>query len=190
MAGKHWRNVTPPALPADSSVETVAPSTLVDGTAYVSADRHAMGDDAAYIFVTHNYGATWQKITGGIPAGEFVRAVRPDTANRNIVYAGTNRGIRISCDGGSNWRSFQNNLPAVEVRDIRIQPQFDDLVIATHGRADLGDGRHSRRAAVGMLEPDGTAGHRSASRDRPSLAIATTKETTPILKRNSPAQVY
>ncbi len=134
-AGKHWRNVTPPTLPADSSVETVAPSMLVDGTAYVSADRHAMGDDAAYIFVTHNYGATWQKITGGIPAGEFVRAVRPDTVNRNIVYAGTNRGIRISCDGGSNWRSFQNNLPAVEVRDIRIQPQFDDLVIATHGRA-------------------------------------------------------
>ena len=41
----------------------------------------------------------------------------------------------MSCDGGSNWQSFQNNLPAVEVRDIRIQPHFDDLVIATHGRA-------------------------------------------------------
>ncbi len=133
--GAHWRNVTPPALPADSAVETVAPSPLADGTVYVSADRHAMGDDAAYIFVTHDYGAHWQSVTGGIPAGEYVRAVRPDSANRNIVYAGTNRGIDISCDGGANWQSFQNNLPAVEVRDIRIQPQFDDLVIATHGRA-------------------------------------------------------
>ena len=30
---------------------------------------------------------------------------------------------------------FQGNLPAVEVRDIRFQPHFDDLLIATHGRA-------------------------------------------------------
>jgi len=133
--GARWRNVTPPALPPDSAVETVAPSPLADGTVYISADRHAMGDDAAYVFVTHDYGAHWQSVTSGIPAGEYVRAVRPDSANRNIVYAGTNRGIRISCDGGASWQSFQNNLPAVEVRDIRIQPQFDDLVIATHGRA-------------------------------------------------------
>ena len=131
----HWRNVTPPGLPADSAVETVAPSPLADGTVFVSADRHAMGDDAAYIFVTHDYGAHWQRVANGIPAGQYVRAVRSDTAVANIVYAGTNRGVFISCDGGSNWQSFQNNLPAVEVRDIRIQPQFDDLVIATHGRA-------------------------------------------------------
>ena len=53
---------------------------LRDGTAYVSADRHAMGDDAAYIFVTHDYGAIGRR-SNGIPAGEYVRAVRPDTAN-------------------------------------------------------------------------------------------------------------
>lgn len=131
----HWRNVTPPGLPPDSAVETVAPSPLADGTVFVSADRHAMGDDAPYIFVTHDYGAHWQRMTSGIPTGQYVRAVRPDSTNARIVYAGTNRGVLISCDGGSNWQSFQNNLPAVEVRDIRIQPQFDDLVIATHGRA-------------------------------------------------------
>jgi len=150
--GAHWRNVTPPGLPADSAVETVAPSTLADGTVYVSADRHAMGDDGAYIFVTHNYGATWQHVIGGIPAGQYVRAVRPDTANRNIVYAGTNRGILISCDGGANWQSFQNNLPTVEVRDIRIQPQFDDLVIATHGRAIwvMDDIRAAQQSACGI----------------------------------------
>jgi photosystem II stability/assembly factor-like uncharacterized protein len=131
----HWRNVTPPGLPPDSAVETVAPSPLADGTVFVSADRHAMGDDAPYIFVTHDYGAHWQRTTNGIPAGQYVRAVRPDSANARIVYAGTNRGVLISCDGGADWQSFQNNLPAVEVRDLRIQPQFDDLVIATHGRA-------------------------------------------------------
>jgi photosystem II stability/assembly factor-like uncharacterized protein len=133
--GKHWRNVTPADLPTDSAVETVAPSTLADGTAYISADRHAMGDDSAYIYVTHDFGAHWQKITSGLAAGEYVRAVRPDIHNPQIVYAGTNQGVRISCDGGASWQSFQNNLPKVEVRDIRMQPKFDDLVIATHGRA-------------------------------------------------------
>ncbi|HEV3091812.1 MAG TPA: hypothetical protein VGX91_10295 [Candidatus Cybelea sp.] len=133
--GAHWRNVTPSGLPADSAVETVAPSPRSPGTVFVSADRHAMGDDNAYIFVTHDDGARWQRVTNGIPSGEYVRAVRPDIANANIVYAGTNRGVRISCDGGANWQTFQNNLPAVEVRDIRIEPRFDDLVIATHGRA-------------------------------------------------------
>lgn len=150
--GAHWRNVTPPGLPPDSAVETVAPSPLAPGTVFVSADRHGMGDDAAYIFVTHDNGARWQRVTSGVPAGQFVRAVRPDTTNARIVYAGTNRGVLISCDGGGSWQSFQNNLPAVEVRDIRIQPQFDDLVIATHGRAIwvMDDIRPVQQSACGI----------------------------------------
>jgi photosystem II stability/assembly factor-like uncharacterized protein len=133
--GKHWRDVTPPDLPPDSAIESVSPSTLVDGTAFVSADRHGMGDPRAYIDVTRDFGAHWQRVTAGIPPGEYVRTVRPDIRNPNLVYAGTNRGIYISCDGGKAWQSFQNNLPVVEVRDIRFQPRFDDMVIATHGRA-------------------------------------------------------
>jgi photosystem II stability/assembly factor-like uncharacterized protein len=133
--GKHWKNVTPASLPADSAVETIAPSTLHDGIAYLSADRHAMGDTAAYIYRTADFGAHWQRVTAGIPAGEYVRAVRPDIHNPRMVYAGTNRGIYVSCDDGAQWQSFQNNLPPVEVRDIRFQSQFDDLLIATHGRA-------------------------------------------------------
>jgi photosystem II stability/assembly factor-like uncharacterized protein len=133
--GKHWRDVTPPGLPADSAVESVSPSTLVNGMAYVSADRHAMGDRGAYVYVTRDFGTHWQRVAGGIPQGEYVRAVRPDIRNPNMVYAGTNRGTYVSCDGGTSWRSFANNMPPVEVRDIRFQPQFDDLVIATHGRS-------------------------------------------------------
>ncbi len=133
--GKRWRNVTPAALPPDSAVESVSPSTLVDGMAYLSADRHGAGDTGAYIFLTRDYGAHWQRVTGGIPAGEYARAVRADIRNPRMAYAGTNRGIYVTCDSGATWQSFSNNLPAVEVRDIRLQPHFDDLVIATHGRS-------------------------------------------------------
>ena len=55
--------------------------------------------------------------------------------NPNLVYLGTEEGFWISYDGGSSWKTFKNNLPTVSVHDIRMQPQFDDLVIATHGRS-------------------------------------------------------
>jgi photosystem II stability/assembly factor-like uncharacterized protein len=132
--GAHWQNVTPPGVPEFARVETVAPSTLISGTAYAIADNHRMGDYAPYAYVTHDYGKTWAKIVNGFPNDQYVRTMRPDIHNENVVYAGTENGVWISFDGGAHWQDFRMNLPHVSVRDIRIQPQFDDLVIATHGR--------------------------------------------------------
>ncbi|MDQ2865978.1 MAG: hypothetical protein M3R51_07100 [Candidatus Eremiobacteraeota bacterium] len=133
--GKHWRNVTPKLAPDHGEAETVAPSTTTYGTVYAGFDKHLLGDYKPYMFVTHDSGKTWQDISNGIPAGQYVRSVRQDLRNRNIVYAGTETGFWISCDAGSTWHDFKNNLPTVAVRDIRYQPQWDDMVIATHGRA-------------------------------------------------------
>ncbi|MFY9709745.1 MAG: hypothetical protein WAK88_06190 [Candidatus Cybelea sp.] len=133
--GKHWANVTPPGAPQYGRFATVAPSTLVDGTAYATNDGHEMGDSAPYVYVTHNYGKTWSKIVNGLPPNEWARSIRPDIRNRDLVYLGTEEGIWISFDGGARWQSFRNDLPPVSVHDIRLQPQYDDLVIATHGRA-------------------------------------------------------
>ncbi len=132
--GAHWSNVTPPGTPEYARIETTAPSPLVAGTAYAIADNHRMGDYAPYIYVTHDYGATWTKIVDGLPANQYVRTIRPDIRNPYLLYAGTEAGLWISFDGGSHWQDFRINLPTVSVRDIRIQPQFDDLVVATHGR--------------------------------------------------------
>ena len=132
--GAHWSNVTPPGTPQYARIETVAPSPLVAGTAYVVADNHRMGDYAPYLYVTHDYGASWTKIVNGLPPNQYVRTVRPDAVNPYLLYAGTENGMWISFDGGANWEDFRINLPAVSVRDIRIAPQFDDLVLATHGR--------------------------------------------------------
>ncbi len=132
--GAHWRNVTPPETPEYARIETVAPSPLVAGTAYAVADDHRMGDYAPYIFVTRDGGATWTKIVNGLPVNQYARTVRPDARNPYLLYAGTENGLWISFDSGAHWENFRLNLPTVSVRDIRIQPQFDDLVIGTHGR--------------------------------------------------------
>jgi photosystem II stability/assembly factor-like uncharacterized protein len=133
--GKHWTNVTPPGAPQFGRFATVAPSTLVDGTAYAVNDGHAMGDNAPYAFVTHDYGKHWTKIVDGLPSDQWVRSIRPDIRDRSLVYLGSEEGIWISFDGGAHWQSLKNDLPPVSVRDIRMQSRDDDLVIATHGRA-------------------------------------------------------
>ncbi len=132
--GTHWSNVTPPGTPEYARIETTAPSPLTAGTAYIVADNHRMGDYAPYLYVTRDYGSTWTKIVDGLPPNQYVRTIRPDTRNPYVLYAGTEGGVWISLDGGAHWQDFRLNLPAVSVRDIRIQPQFDDLVIGTHGR--------------------------------------------------------
>ncbi|HXB83586.1 MAG TPA: hypothetical protein VNU22_09595, partial [Candidatus Acidoferrum sp.] len=132
--GSHWQNVTPPGAPQFARFETVAPSPLVAGTAYAVADNHRMGEYAPYVYVTRDYGAHWTKIVDGLPGDQYARTIRPDTRNPYLLYAGTENGLWISLDNGARWQDFRINLPAVSVRDIRIQPEFNDLVIATHGR--------------------------------------------------------
>jgi len=132
--GKHWKNVSPQEVPPYGRIEIVAPSALDAATAYIQVDRHRSGDYAPYAFVTHDYGAHWTKIVNGLPANQYVRTVRPDIRNRNLVYAGTENGLWISYDGGAHWSDFRTNLPPVSVRDIRQQAQFNDIAIATHGR--------------------------------------------------------
>ena len=132
--GQHWRNVTPPGSPEFGRFATVAPSSLVNGTAYAIEDAHEMGDSAPYVYVTHNFGKDWTKIVQGLPADEWARTIRPDIHDRDIVYLGTEEGIWVSFDDGRTWQAFRNDLPPTSVHDIRMQPQYDDLAIATHGR--------------------------------------------------------
>jgi hypothetical protein len=61
--------------------------------------------------------------------------VRQDPVNPDLVYAGLERSIWISFNGGRNWQSLQSNLPHAAVFDLRFQTQFDDMIIATHGRS-------------------------------------------------------
>ena len=133
--GKHWKNVTPPGPPELARVETVAPSPIVAGTAYAIFDDHRSGNYAPYLYVTHNYGTSWTKIVNGLPPDQYVRTVRPDGRNRNLVFAGTENGLWVSYNGGASWNDFKLNVPTVSVRDIREQSNFNDLAIATHGRA-------------------------------------------------------
>ena len=131
--GKHWTNVTPPNMGDFSRISLIEASTSDPAAAYVAAKRYQMDDRQPYLFKTHDYGKTWTKITNGIPAGDFLQAIREDPARAGLLYAGTEHGIYISFDDGAHWRSLALNLPDTQIADILVEKH--DLVIATHGRS-------------------------------------------------------
>lgn len=130
--GKNWSNVTPPDL-AESQINSIEVSAFDAGTAYVSATRYKHNDYASYTYKTTDNGKTWTKINNGIRPDDFVKVIREDSKNKNILYAGSERGFYLSTDAGASWQVFQLNLPVVPVTDLMIRD--NDLVAATAGRA-------------------------------------------------------
>jgi photosystem II stability/assembly factor-like uncharacterized protein len=104
--GKTWTDVTPSGAPHWGRAYTVEPGAVDAGTAYVAFDNHMLGDDRAYVFGTSDYGRTWSRLDAGLPAGDFVRVVREDPKNPSVLYAGTERGLFLSLDRGTQLASL------------------------------------------------------------------------------------
>ncbi|MBV8371637.1 MAG: hypothetical protein JOY69_00110, partial [Candidatus Eremiobacteraeota bacterium] len=133
-AGAHWANVTPASWPAWCRVSTVEPGHYSASTAYAAVDCHMLGDDRPHVYLTDDGGANWRSIASNLPPGRFVRSVREDVRDRNLLFAGTQRGVYVSFDRGNSWQSLRLNMPATAVYDLEIAPQTDDLLVASHGR--------------------------------------------------------
>lgn len=133
--GKNWVNVTPPGIPDWIQINEITASPFDAGTVYVAATNYKNDDQKPYLYKTSDYGKTWKKIVNGIPTDHFTRTVIEDPNKRDFLYAGTERGIFYSSNGGDNWQSLQLNLPVVQVSDLTVQKREKDLVVATHGRS-------------------------------------------------------
>lgn len=134
--GKTWNNVTPPDIQPGGRVQNIEPSPHRAGTAYVAMYRYLLGDFAPYIYRTDDFGKKWTRLTdghNGIAADEPTRVVREDPDRAGLLYAGTEFGMYISFDNGAHWQSFQLNLPATPVTDIKFARK--DLVLSTQGRS-------------------------------------------------------
>jgi photosystem II stability/assembly factor-like uncharacterized protein len=131
--GTTWADITPPDMPAFTTVSLIDASPHAPGAAYVAAKRYRLDDRAPYAWRTRDYGKTWVRIVGGIAPGDYVHAIREDPTRAGLLFAGTEHGIYVSFDDGSAWQSLSLNLPDTQVPDLVVEDQ--DLVIATHGRS-------------------------------------------------------
>ena len=133
--GTSWQNVTPPGLPEWSLISIIEASPHDAACAYVAANRYKLDDFSPYLFKTSDYGASWSRITSGLPENIFCRAIREDPTRRGLLYAATETGVHVSLDDGGSWHSLKGNLPAVPVHDLVVKEPEGDLVLATHGRS-------------------------------------------------------
>jgi hypothetical protein len=121
--------------PKNYYVTRVEASYYDPATAYVTLDGHRNDDLKPYVYVTRDYGQTWQSLTANLPAVGCVNVIKQDPKNRSLLYVGTENGFYVSTDEGKEWKRFMPNLPVVRVDDVVIHPRDGDLVLATHGRS-------------------------------------------------------
>jgi len=131
--GESWDNVTPRRA-GDGMVNTIAISPHEPSKAYVAFTKYKYNDHSPIIYVAENYGGRWNRIDDGIPEGNWVRVVREDPEREGLLYAGTEKGLLFSLDGGANWQKLHaDDLPVVPITDLRIHR--GDVVISTLGRS-------------------------------------------------------
>jgi hypothetical protein len=123
-------------LPANHHywVSRIDASHFDPATAFVSVDGHRDNDLKPYLYVTRDYGKTFQSIVNDLPQFGNIQVVREDPRNRDLLYVGTEFGLYLSMNGGRNWQKFMNNLPTARVDDILVHPRDNDLIVATHAR--------------------------------------------------------
>src|SRR5947208_4693811 len=130
--GKTWKNVTPPAISAWQKISIIDASHFDPNAAYAAVNTLRLDDIRPHIYRTHDGGKTWAEIVYGISEGQTVNVVREDTQRKGLLFAGTERSVYVSLDGGDNWEPLRLNMPATSIRDLVIKE--DDLAVATHGR--------------------------------------------------------
>ena len=134
--GKNWTNLKDriKGLPDFAWVSKIHASEHQAGTAFVTVDQHRMNDFRPYVFMTKNFGKSWEKISSNLPKDDYVKVVRQDPHNPNLLFAGMEHGIYASWNLGKSWEKINIDLPNVSVRDLRIQARDRDLIVGTHGR--------------------------------------------------------
>lgn len=131
--GYSWKQINQ-GLPEDLWVSRVQASAFEEGRVYLSLNGYRWDDFRSLVYVSEDYGASWQRIGEDLPL-EPVNVVKEDPTNPNLLYVGTDHGLYFSLDRGKSFQAFSNNLPAVAVHDLVVHKRDQELIVGTHGRS-------------------------------------------------------
>lgn len=157
--GTNWTNLKNklPGLPKTAWIPQIEISKINPSEIFVVVNNYRMNDWSAYLYHSTNGGETWRKIVNDNQVGGFVCSVIQDPKHEDLLFLGTDVGLYFSLDHGSSWIKWEKGVPPVQIRDMKIQTQFDDLVLGTFGRSfivldDISPLRRMSKEGVSLLE--------------------------------------
>ncbi|MGQ8337581.1 VPS10 domain-containing protein [Sunxiuqinia sp. A32] len=133
--GNSWQLVKSfPEVPQYTYVSDLCADKFDENTVYASFDNLKRNDFKPYIYKSTDKGKTWTSISGNLPENGTVYTIVQDFKRPELLFAGTEFGVFFTIDDGKNWVQLKAGLPTIAVRDITIQEDESDLVLATFGR--------------------------------------------------------
>ncbi len=136
--GTTWTNVTPAGIKPWTRIYNMEAGRHDRLTAYIAANTMRIDDFRPHFWKTHDGGKTWTEISSGLSSDYPANSIREDSRVKGLLYGATDAQVWVSYDDGAQWQSLRNNMPAISVRDIKVQDdsicQCADLVAGTHGR--------------------------------------------------------
>ncbi len=130
--GVSWQLISQ-NLPQGLWVSRVVASSHVKERVYLTLNGYRNDDFTAYVYVSDDYGATWNNISNSLY--HPVNCIVEDKTNENLLFVGTDNGLFVSLDKGTSWHDFSNGMPQVAVHDLVIQNEYKELIVGTHGRS-------------------------------------------------------
>ena len=99
-------------------------------TAYLAVARFGVDQ----VMTTSDRGQSWQSIDGDLPDTPANSIAAHAGGGFPIVFVGTDLGVYMTCNSGTNWRKVGTGLPHTPVIDLIVDTNFDRLVAGTMGR--------------------------------------------------------
>lgn len=159
--GESWTNINSrlPGLPKNAWIPQIEMSTTTKGELFVVANNYRMNDWSAHLYHSKDNGVTWRRIVNDNQVAGFVCSVVQDKKHSDLLFLGTDVGLYVSLDRGGSWTKWEKGLPSVQIRDMKIQEDFDDLVLGTFGRSfwvldDIEPLRELSRKGISTLKED------------------------------------
>ncbi len=133
--GLNWNKTsTFSSVPDQVLVQNTLASRHNSKVMYAVFNNHRNGDFKPYLMMSEDAGKSWEPIQGNLPERGSVYCIAEDPKKAGYLYCGTEFGVFFSSDSGKNWIQLKGGLPVICVRDIEIQEQADDMILATFGR--------------------------------------------------------
>jgi photosystem II stability/assembly factor-like uncharacterized protein len=133
--GQNWNQVKSfPGVPEFTYVSDLMADRFEKDVVYATFDNRKRDDFKPYVLKSSDKGNSWVSISSNLPENGTVHTIEQDPEVPGLLFVGTEFGFYFSIDGGEAWTKLKPGLPTISVRDMVIQEQKNDLVLATFGR--------------------------------------------------------